>query len=522
MDDEPAVSTRATAREMRRARRRHYVDESDWVDTLYKTYITVLLAGVALMYLTLAFGGERTTAATLTDVADHGAAVLGLGVAVLVALGLRSGARGGPLAPEPADVMYLLLAPVPRAGVLRAAAYRQLRGVVLVPAIAGGVGGSVAATRLGGERVEWIAAGAAFAVLAALAVWGAALVTSGTRTKSRVANAIAALLVLWSVLDVATGTATSPTAQLGRIALLPLTTSPLAVIGALWPLALLAAALAVAGGVSLEALRRRAYLLGELRFAATLQDMRSVIVLHRELAQDLPRSRPWWSVGTRFGGACWQRDWRGIARWPLSRYARVVVLAAAAGLALDGVWRGTDAFVVLAGVFVFLVGVDAVEGLAQESDHPVRPQQYPVAWGELVQSHLFAPGALLLGLGVIGLAAWWLVSGSATALAVGAIVLVPVAVAGTLGAALSVVLGAPSPTLFLEFGFPEFTTLFLIIRQTVAPLVVVAAFVPAAMAAHAATTGKSATGTAFLALLIPLFVLVAASSYLRSRKAVHQ
>jgi hypothetical protein len=43
-----------------------------------------------------------------------------------------------------------------------------------------------------------------------------------------------------------------------------------------------------------------------------------------------------------------------------------------------------------------------------------------------------------------------------------------------------------------------------------------------AIAAHAEATGKSATGTAFLALLIPLFVLVVASSYLRSRKAVHQ
>jgi len=75
--------------------------------------------------------------------------------------------------------------------------------------------------------------------------------------------------------------------------------------------------------------------------------------------------------------------------------------------------------------------------------------------------------------------------------------------------------------LFLDIGFPEFTTLFLIIRQTIAPLVVIAAFVPAAFAYHAATQGKPAAGSAFVALLVPLVVLAAAHSYLRSRKAVH-
>ena len=530
------VDARSTTRAMQGARRRHYIREGDWVDSLYKAYLTVLLTGVALFYLTVAFDGTKATPSTVTDVTHQGIGILGLAVALLVLLGLRSGSRGGPLAPDAADITYLLLAPIPRAEVLRASAFRQLRGVVLVPALAGAVAGSVASGTFGGERVEWMAAGAAFAVLTALAVWGAALVVSGTRTGARPANAIGAVLVAWAALDVALGTATSPTAQLGRVAVLPLTTSLLAGVGALGALGVVAVALAVAGGVSLEALRRRAHLLGELRFAATLQDMRSVIVVQRELAQDLPRSRPWWTVGSgragragraesgRRGGtnrACWQRDWRGIARWPVSRFVRVVVLAAAAGVATAGVWHGTYAFVVLAGVLVYLVGIDAAEGLAQESDHAVRPQQYPVRWPDLVQSHLFAPATLLVVLGVFGLVACWLVSGSTDALAVGAIILVPVAIAGTVGAALSVVLGAPPPTLFLDIGFPEFTTLFLIIRQTIAPLVVIAAFVPAAFAYHAATQGKPAAGSAFVALLVPLVVLAAAHSYLRSRKAVH-
>jgi hypothetical protein len=250
--------------------------------------------------------------------------------------------------------------------------------------------------------------------------------------------------------------------------------------------------------------------------------MRSVIVIHRELAQDLPRSKPRWNVTSARGGPAWQRDWRGIARWPVSRILRVVVLAAVAGLACAGAWQGTYALVALAGVAVFIMGVDAVEGLAQETDHRTLPEQYPVRWGDLVLSHLLAPAVLLAGLGLIGLLVFWLASGAAVTLVIAAIIEIPVALAGAVAGALSVVLGAPSPTLFLDFGFPEFTTLWLIIRQVLAPLVVVTAFVPAAMAAHASTTKDGSTvATALVAIVLPLTILGAASAWLRSRKAVN-
>jgi hypothetical protein len=132
VDGEP--SARATSRALRRSRRRHYLAEGDWVDSLYKAYITAIIAGLALFYLTVALGRAQVGAGTLATIQGRGAGVIGLGIAVVIALALRSGARGGPLAPEPADVMYLLLAPVSRAAVLRGAAMRQLRGVVLVPA----------------------------------------------------------------------------------------------------------------------------------------------------------------------------------------------------------------------------------------------------------------------------------------------------------------------------------------------------------------------------------------------------
>lgn len=516
------AQTRATTRAMRRARRRHYLAEGDWVDSLYKAYITVLVAGIALFYLSVLAGGAKADADTVAEITARGAGALGLLVAVFVAMGLRSGSRGGPLAPEAPDVMHVLLAPVPRGTVLRDAAYRQLRGVLLVPTIAGAIAGSVAASSLRGSRPAWMAAGVAFGALSALTVWGAALVASGTRTTARVANLIGAALVAWSVVDVVTEHATSPTAQLGRVALLPLTSSALAVLGPVFALAVTGIGLAVVGGVSLEQLRRRAYLVGEIRFAATLQDVRSVIVMHRELAQDLPRSRPWWRVrNRRRGGPAWTRDWRGIARWPLTRFVRVTVLAAVAGITAAAAWSGSGAFVIVAGIAAFVMGIEAVEGLAQETDHPTLPERYPVPWNELVFAHLAAPAAFLAIFGILTAAVTWLVAGTTAVLPVAAVELVPVALAGATGAALSVMVGAPPPTLFLDVGFPEFTTLWLILRQVIGPIVAISGFVPMLFATNAHDHGRAVAGAAVVGVLVPAFLVITAGTWFRSRKAVH-
>jgi hypothetical protein len=513
------AGTQETLRSLRQARRRHYLREGDWVDSLYKAYVVGILAALGLFYGSVALGADFDAAA-LHDVEQHGAAVLGLAVALLVLLGLRSGAHGGPLAPESADVSFLLLAPVPRGEVLRPLAVRQLRGVVLVPAVGGAVAGSIASSPLGGGRVEWLIAGAAFGVLASLAAWGSALVASGAHLRARDANILGALLVVWAGVDVATGHATSPTAQIGRVALLPVTWSVLAIVGIVLPVALAGIGLARVGSISLEHLRERARLVGELRFAATLQDMRSVIVLHRELAQELPRSRPWWRSRATHGGPVWQRDWRGLARWPVSRVSRAVAFAVVVALAGVGLWHGVDALVLVAGIALFLLGVDAVEGLAQETDHPDRPEQYPVVWGDLVLTHLMAPAVVLFGFAVVVALAVGAVTGSLDALTIAAVIVVPATLAGVAGAALSVVMGAPPPSLYLEFGFPELTTLWLVLRQVLGPLLVVAAFVPLAVGDNAWSDGKSGAGTALAFAFVPLALAVAAFVWMRSRTAV--
>ena len=84
---------------------------------------------------------------------------IGVAAAFALALGLRSGSRGGPLALERAEVRHVLLAPVDRTTALRAPAIRQLRFLAFVGLVVGRHrrGDGVAADdrqhrRLGGHR----------------------------------------------------------------------------------------------------------------------------------------------------------------------------------------------------------------------------------------------------------------------------------------------------------------------------------------------------------------------------------
>ena len=76
---------------------------------------------------------------------------------------------------------------------------------------------------------------------------------------------------------------------------------------------------------------------------------------------------------------------------------------------------------------------------------------------------------MLFGFAVAAALAIGAITGSVDALAVAAITVVPATLAGVAGAGLSVVMGAPPPTLYLDFGFPELTTLWLVLRQVLGP-----------------------------------------------------
>jgi hypothetical protein len=516
LDDRRA--TRQAIHALRAARSRRRLRELDWIDTVYKAYITVILSGAAIFYLAPVFGDTTASHSLVTTIRHQGPAGIGVVIAVVVTLGLRSGGRGGPLALEGADITHVLLAPVRRATVLRSSALRQLRGVFFMGAVAGAVLGTLASVRLPGSTLAWLGVGVATGILVALTAWGAALIASGLRLGVGRATAIGAVLIAWAVADLVVGTELSPTTQIGRVALGPLHWSPAAAIGVVLPVATLLAGFAFIGGSSLEAAERRAGLVGQLRFAATIQDLRTVMVLHRQLAQELPRSRPWWHVSARARGrAVWRRDWQGIARWPIARVARVTALSLVAGAALVGARQGAAALVIVAGIALFLAALDVSEGLAQELDHPERPASYPVAWGELIMRHLIVPGVVLLvvELPALGLLIGLTNPGPAASLA--AIVWVPVAFAGTCGAATALTLSAPSAATQLAFGIgfgaPELATLALVLRVATPPAVMIAALTPLVLTGHPVPLEAAAAIS-----LAVVTISVAAGAWLQSRR----
>jgi hypothetical protein len=431
----------AAMKAMRAARRRRYVARADVMEVLYRVYLGGLAAIFILAFLAGALHEVPADPGSVDSIRVHAPAVIGLAVALLVLAGLRSGARGGPLAIEAAEVRYTLLAPVSRRTALRPAALAQLRISVIAGAIFGAVVGNFVFRRFPGSAVEWIGSLAAFGAAVPIAVLGAALVACGRRLHIGVASAIGVVLVAWSALDLALGWNTSPTTMLGDLATLPLQHGAdvaLAAVGAALALAVLAAGLLGIGGLRLEAARRRAELVAEMRFSASVQDLRTVILLRRQLASEHPRRKPWLRLRGTAGNPVWRRDWQSYLRWPLVRIVRVVLIAVAAGgLAVAG-FDLTPVLFALPGPLLFVAALDLIEPLAQESDHPTRRLLLPETAAALIRRHLWAPIAAMAFVLVIATATAAIASGNpGLALGVGAVVFLPLAAVLICAAAVS-------------------------------------------------------------------------------------
>ena len=456
--------------DLRTQRRRNRLSEWNFIDALYKAYVGALVLGVVVTALSGMTGDQRILDSEIDDVLRRGPGLVGMFVAFGLAVALRSGARGGPLALEAADVRHVLMAPVDRAFALRGPAVKQLRFLSFTGAVAGAVAGLLAYRRLPGSPVAWVAAGAAVGGLAAAGGVGAAMLAAGRRLGRGAASALGVVLLAWAGADVALGWTTSPMALLGGLALWPLEVEPLDLVGALSFAALAVAGLVGVRGLSLEAAERRGRLVGHLRFAATLQDIRTVMLLRRQLAFEQPRATPWVRMGRRHGRfPIWRRDWQGIARWPITRALRMVGLGLAAVAACAGAWQGTTPLVFLAGAVVHLAALDATEGLSQEVDHPDRRDAVPMARGALHLRHLAAPVVLLATVGMVGVAAVALFSAE-TALRVGLPLVVPVALAAVASAAITTVRQPPNP----ERLIMDQTGLMMFQHQALPPLVATA------------------------------------------------
>jgi len=436
----------AVVRDLRRARRINRLGELEWFEIAYRVYLSALGGGVLVMWLSDLVSDERVTPSQLDDVTSRGPAVIGLFLVAAVVLGLRSGSDGGPVSLEAGDARYLMMAPVSRRSVLLRPVVQRLRSMAFAGALAGGIAGQLAARRLPGTTAAWSASGAVAGALIGLAFVAAATIGHALDVPRWAATAMGGLL-LTAQIAAATWGWPGPGDGIGSFAMWGLRTRPTDLIAAAVVVGAAGVAAAVADRLRLEPLTRRADLVSQLRFAVTMQDLRTVVLLRRQLRGERPRPKPWIRIGrshsTSETRAIWQRDLRGLARYPGSRLLRMAALAAAAGLGTELVIGGTTPLVAGIGVALNLLGLDAIEPMSQEIDHPDFADATPRARGWLHVRHFAAPAVALVPFAMIGALTVAVVEPghglAALALAV------PVAWAGAAGSIVSVVRDAPNP-----------------------------------------------------------------------------
>ncbi|MEZ5181260.1 MAG: hypothetical protein R2702_05225 [Acidimicrobiales bacterium] len=479
----------AVLADLRRARRKQRVAAIHWVDALYQVYVTGIVSVVIIVLVSGWVGDGDVSAGALADVRDHGPAVMGLLVALAIFSGLRAGSRGGPLALEKPDVRHVLLSPVDRGVALRGPAWRQLRFLTAVGAAVGAVAGQLALRRLPGNPLEWLLVGAAFGVTVVGLGFGCALLASGLKLPGWAASLVGGLLLAWAAGDIVGSLPASPTSFVGALAVWPVHVDPLGALGPVLAGIAVLVGMRFVDGTSLEAAERRTALVGQMRFAVTLQDLRTVLVLRRQLAQEKPRSRPWIPAIRRHPR--WpvlHRGVRSVARWPISRIVRVVLMAVIAGLSLRGVWHGTTPLVILAGIAMWVAALDAAEPLGQEIDHPGRTDQFPIERGVVFVRHLPITLLVSIATGLLAAAVAAAPFGDGVGWGPALVTGVALGMLAACGAVVSVVQGAPDPVDTLSMVTPEIAGTRTVYRTAFPPALAVAGTLPL-IAARASVRG---------------------------------
>ncbi|CAB4883556.1 unannotated protein [freshwater metagenome] len=432
--------------DLRRARRKNRLAELDWFEAAYRVYLVAFAFGGSALWLSGFVKDEKVSPATVADIYRYGPAVMGMFAVLAFAAGMRSGSRGGPLAIEEADVRHVLLSPVDRRAALLRPATQRARSAAFSGLIVGALAGELAGRRLPGSVASWTFTGAAFGASLSVLFVGAALVAHAVRVPRWMASIIGALAIGWQSAAIVKHIV-GPANLLGSLSLWGMRERAIDLVAPAVIVAIVAVGLLLLRRTSLDALARRSGLVAQLHFAVTMQDLRTVMLLRRQLSQENTRSRPWVRL-RRSGGsaAIWRRGWHSLLRFPVSRLLRMSVLAVAAAACQVASYNGTSAMFLISGALLFLLGMEAMEPLSQEIDQPDRMASLPHERGELLLRHTLAPLVALVpfaGIGVVTVALLERSKGAAGAAAVAGVLALPTVWAGAAGAVVSVVKDAP-------------------------------------------------------------------------------
>jgi 3-mercaptopyruvate sulfurtransferase SseA len=517
-------SGKAGVDELRRARRRKRMAEVEWFEALYRVYLAAFIFGGGALFVS---GFVRDTPAGesfVDDVFHFGPGWLGLLSVMAVAMGLRSGSRGGPLALEEAEVRHVLLAPVDRRRVLLRPTLQRWRSLVFAAALTGGFAGQLAGRRLPGTELSWAMAGALWGAVAATFFIGAALVSHALRIPRSLATMIGGALIVWQFVSALPAHARlfGPGDATGDLPLWGDRSRASDLFTVIVALAVLGIGVLMLGRQSLEAQSRRAALVTQLRFAVTLQDLRTVLIIRRQLSHEQSRRRPW--IRTKHDGGPygeWQRTMHGLLRFPLSRILRIVSLSSIAGLAGLGVLEGTAPLALVGGVAFFLIGLEMLEPLAQEIDHGDRTDSYPIERGPMYLRLTHASLALSVPLAALWIATigtlhtqWWAVAG---------ISVLPAITAGLAGAAINIVSGAPDPVASnaqSNLMPPEVAGTANVIKAMWPVLIAVIGQIPLVAAQSAVEKGQGAEAAAVRSAIAVVLVSGLVAAWIHRRDAI--
>lgn len=455
------TAERTALRDLRRTRQRRRLGDTEWFDVAYRVYLFALAGMIGIVVASDAIGGLIGDDVTTDDLLTRGPSIMGIVVVAAIGLGLRSGADGGPVSIEVADVTHLLLAPIDRRRVLLRPVAQRIRSTMFSLAVPAAVIGQFVAREVEGSRAAWAAAGAAFGALVGAAFAASAVLSHATRLPRWGATMLATVLVAWQA-TAAWATWTGDSAALrvgpanlaGSLAFWGIRQRPIDLVAVAVAVVAVGAALALGGRLRIEPLVRRGRLVSQLRFAATVQDLRTVVLLRRQLRAETLRSTPWGgspripvrdrvSTNSSVAAMIRRRGFRSLRRLPASRLARIVALSIGAGvtgsLSVSSTWLFLPALLAA----LFLLGMESIEPLSQEIDRPDLTDALPVDRGTLYAQHLIAPAALLAVAGLIA-ATTATVLDPGSAAAAFAIAL-PTVWAGALGPVVAAVLDAAPP-----------------------------------------------------------------------------
>lgn len=465
--------------DLRRARRDRRLGDTEWFDVLYRVYLFALVGCIAVVVTSDSIRGLIDDDVTTARLLHRGPSIAGVLAALALGIGLRNGADGGPVSVESADVRHLLLAPVDRRRVLLRPIVQRLRSVAFALALGFGVVGQLVAREVEGSRAAWAGSGVLFGGLLAALYVGGAVVAHAVRMPRWVASGVSVGVVAWqgvaawsawtTDVDADGGrTVPGPASGIGDILFWGIRQRGSDTIEVAAAVALILAALLFGGRLRLEPLERRGQLVSQLRFAATVQDIRTVVLLRRQLRSETVRARSRFTstrssehripVGTpapthrplrrdttesRMPVFVWRRGFTAIGRLPAARLTRIAALAAVAGAAASLAVTNSLLLLVPMVAAAFLLGLEAIEPLAQEIDRPDLTDGLPVARGWLFAHHLVAPATLLAAAAMIAAAAASALDPDHAAAAFG--LAVPLAWAGAIGGVVTAVKDSPDP-----------------------------------------------------------------------------